>query len=420
MSAGVSRRAFLARTAGAGLTAAGLGPLIASCGASAGAVPPKHLRLPAPNHPITWPVHKANPPIRSGLAPERRATLKVYTWTGRVSPRCLNDFASAYGCEIELTTFTTLGQAMTALQGRHGTFDVLLGAPSSIIGRLVWPGLIQPLNHGYIPNLKNAWPFFANPYYDTGWKYTVPYTVYTTGIAWRRDLIHADPYALTSGWDDLWTAGRQAGHGKVAILDDYRSAIGLALLRNRVKDLNTTDPLQINTAARALINLGRRTGLRITNTAATDLASGRVPIRQAWSGQVAAAAQHLPKGVPADVLGYWFPPDGAGPVANDTGTVLRGAQNPVLAHLLLNYLLDGHHALTNIARTGFVQPLTYVTPSRLVFEGILPKSLTTTCVLSTYLDHSLKELQLPVASDLLWRQAWQAVSHPGTCVPNFC
>ena len=48
----------------------------------------------------------------------------------------------------------------------------------------------------------------------------------------------------------------------------------------------------------------------------------------------------MPKGVPVDVVGYWFPPDGRGPVGNDTITVLKGAPNPVLAHLFLNYMLD--------------------------------------------------------------------------------
>ena len=50
---------------------------------------------------------------------------------------------------------------------------------------------------------------------------------------------------------------------------------------------------------------------------------------------MAAAASYMPKGMPVDVVGYWFPRDGKGPVANDTNTVLRSATNPVLAHLFL-------------------------------------------------------------------------------------
>ena len=125
---------------------------------------------------------------------------------------------------------------------------------------------------------------------------------------------------------------------------------------------------------------------------------------------MAAAASYMPKGVPVDVVGYWFPADGKGPVANDTNTVLRGAQNPVLAHLFLNYLQDLDNALTNISYNGYMQPIYGVTQDRLVREEILPKSLTSTVVLPENLKHGLWELQLPVESDLAWQQVWQTVS----------
>ena len=210
------------------------------------------------------------------------------------------------------------------------------------------------------------WPGFADPYYDSHWLYTVPYTVYTTGIAWRKDLVDVDPYALVDGWGFPWVA-RQSG--KTAILDDYREAITLALLYNGVTDVNTTDPLIIDTARQSLLDLNSRVGLRIDNDTSRQLATGRSWIHHAWSGQVVAAARRLPRGVPVEALGYWFPPDGKGPVANDTGTVLRGAQNPVLAHLFLNFLLNRANAMHNIAGTGYMQPLTYATPKRLVSGG---------------------------------------------------
>ena len=81
----------------------------------------------------------------------------------------------------------------------------------------------------------------------------------------------------------------------------------------------------------------------------------------------------MPKGVTVDVVGYWFPKDGKGPIANDTNTVLRSASNPVLAHLFLNNLMNVDAALDNISWNGYMQPLTAVTPERLVKEEILPQ-----------------------------------------------
>jgi len=143
----------------------------------------------------------------------------------------------------------------------------------------------------------------------------------------------------------------------------------------------------------------------------TEIPSGQIWIHHAWSGDIAAAPYYLPKGVSPDVLGYWFPTDGKGPVANDTVAILKGAQNPVLAHLFMNYMLDLPNVLTNISFNGYMQPLTAVTPQRLVKEGLLDPNLTSTAVLPSYFRRGVSELQLPIPTDLQWQAAWQTVSH---------
>ena len=62
--------------------------------------------------------------------------------------------------------------------------------------------------------------------------------------------------------------------------------------------------------------------LHIDNNDYTSIPTGQTWIHQAWSGDMAAAANYMPKGTPVDVVGYWFPASGVGPVANDTMTVL--------------------------------------------------------------------------------------------------
>ena len=404
---GLSRRSFLARTAGAGLAAGGLGSLVTACGSGAVAAP-RFAPLPTPKKPVRWPILAANRPIRGGKIAEANATLQVCTWVNHVSRRCVDDFSRKYRCRVELTTFATITEALATLKRTRRQFDVFLGAPTNILGVLIGRGAIQPLNHSYIPNIRHVWQAFADPYYDSHWLYTVPYTVYTTGIAWRKDLVDVDPYALVDGWGFPWVA---KASGKTAILDDCRESIALALLYNGITDVNTTDPLILNTARQALLSLKPLVGLRIGNDTSQQLATGQSWIHHAWSGQVVKAAHLLPRGVPVEAIGYWFPPDGKGPVANDTGTVLRGAQNPVLAHLFLNFLLNQANAMHNIAGTGYMQPLTFATPQRLVSEGIVPASLTSGIALSTYLDHGYKEVELQPAPDQLWRQAWRAVSH---------
>jgi len=397
----LTRRSFLGRSAGAAL-ALGSVPLLDACAsalAGSGTV-----QLPRPNNPVKWPVFAGNEAIKTGLAPETNATLQVYNWVAYVNQAVVNSFAKKYKCKVQVTTFNTMDEALSKL--RSGLqFDVLMGATVDVLGQLIESKLVQPVNHSYIPNITQAWPDFTNPFYDQGWRYTVPYTIYTTGISWRKDLVNENPYTMANPWAMPWQSKYK---GRVAILDDYREGISLGLMKNGIYDLNTTDYRQINLALEELSSL---VNVRIDNNDYTEVPDGDTWIHHAWSGDMAAAASYMPKGVNVDVVGYWFPTDGRGPVANDTNVVLRSATNPVLAHEYLNYFLDLPNVIENISFNGYMQPLTGVTPQVLVKEQILPSSLLSTIVLPSYFRRGVAELQLPVDVDALWQQAWLVVSN---------
>jgi spermidine/putrescine transport system substrate-binding protein len=400
----LTRRSFLG-TAGGALAALGAAPLLQACSsglAGSGVVP-----LPRPNHPVKWPVFSDNQPIASGLQPEQNATLQLYTWVAYINQDVVNSFAKKFKCKVEITTFNTMNEALSKL--RSGlSYDVLVGATVDVLGQLIGTKLVQPLNHSYIPNITQAWSDFTNPFYDQGWQYTVPYTIYTTGIAWRKDLVDENPYAMKNPWSMLWQPKYK---GRIAILDDYREGISLGLMKSGIYDLNTTDRGQITTSRKALEELTRLVNVRIDNNDYTEVPNASTWIHHAWSGDMAAAGYYMPKGVPVKNVGYWFPASGRGPVANDTNVVLSSATNPVLAHEFLNYFLDLPNVLNNISFNGYMQPLTGVTPQVLVKEEILPKPLLSTVVLPSYFRRGVAELQLPVDADALWQQAWLVVSN---------
>ena len=401
----VSRRGFL-KGAGAALAALGAGSLLEACApalAGSGTLP-----LPRRDHPVTWPIFTDNTAIKSGLKPETGATLQIYNWVAYINQAVVNNFAKRYNCKVQVTTFNTMDEAMSKLRSGGLSFDILIGATVDVLGQLIESKLVQPLNHSYIPNITQAWPDFTNPFYDQRWQYTIPYTIYTTGMSWRKDLVHENPYAMKNPWAMPWQSKYR---GKVAILDDYREGISLGLMKNGLFDLNTTDQGQIALSRRSLQELSSLVNVRIDNNDYTEVPTGDTWIHHAWSGDMAAAASYMPKGVPVDVVGYWFPQDGKGPVANDTIVVLRTSSNPVLAHLFLDYMLDLDNVLENISFNGYMQPLTGVTPQRLVKEKILPPSLMSTVVLPSYFRRGVSELQLPVDADALWQQAWLVVSN---------
>jgi len=401
----LSRRQALRRGLAAALLAGGGATLLDACAPYL--VGPNNIPLPRPNHPVRWPTG-ADKPIPNGLKPETGATLQVYNWVAYINQSCVNSFAKKYNCKVEVTTFNTMNEALSKL--RAGLkFDVLMGATIDVLGDLIEGQLIQPLNHSYIPNISQAWPDFHNPYYDLGWQYTVPYTIYTTGIAWRTDLVPENPNTMKNPWREMFFQPKYKG--KIAILDDYREAISLGLMMNGIYNLNTTDKNQIDLSRQTLLQLADEVDMLIDNNDYSEVPTGQTWIHHAWSGDMAAAYEYMPKGVPVDVVRYWFPKDGRGPIANDTNTVLHSASNPVLAHLFVNYLLDEPVAVENISWNGYMQPLNAITPELLVKEQILPPSLMSTAVLPSDFRRGVGELQLPVDTDALWQQAWLVASN---------
>jgi spermidine/putrescine transport system substrate-binding protein len=398
----VSRRQFLAGAAGG----VALGGLLGACSSSGGSGGSSGIPLPRPKSPVRWPLYTDNSAIASNLQPETGATLQLYNWVAYINQQVLDDFGKKYKCKVQLTTFNTMTEALSKLETGEIPFDVFFPTVD-VLGQLVESKLIRPLNHSYIPNISQAWPEFSNPFYDQGWQYTVPYTIYTTGIAWRNDKVPGSPQNLSNPWSFLWDAKYK---GKVAVLDDYRESMSLGLMYNGIYDLNTTSTSQIVAARQSLQNLKSLTNVQVDNNDYENVPDGQIWVHHAWSGDMAAAASYMPKGVPVDVVSYWFPSDGKGPVGNDTMVALKSGKNPVLAHLFLNYLLDLNNALDNISFNGYMQPLTGVTPQVLVQQQILPPNLTSTVVLPSYFDRGVSELELAPTVDAVYQQNWNEFS----------
>jgi len=404
----LDRRAFLTRSAAAALAVSG-GLLLQACGkrdpsgAAPGAGGP---RLASPTNPVSWPIQPGNEPIAGGLQPERGATLKVYNWTEYIYKDVVTDFEKKYAkydVKVQVSTYGNMDEAVAKLRGGQVAFDVLFPT-YDYLGKLVQGGFLRPLNHSYIENIDQVWPVFQNPFYDQGWHYSVPYTIYTSGIAWRVDKVEADVAGLANPWEALWD---ERYRGKVGILDDYREAIAMTLLKNGVTDVNTGDPAHLNLARDQLVDLAKRVRPRVNTNDYIDLPEAKTWITHAWSGDMVNAQYYMPKGQSAEVMRYWFPPDGKGLVNSDLIVLLRSGKNPVLGHLFLNHLLDYDVAVNNMSWNGYQPPQTKLDPGELVAQELLPPNLKTATVLPAWFDTGYRLLELSPEVDNLWHAAWQ-------------
>jgi spermidine/putrescine transport system substrate-binding protein len=126
-----------------------------------------------------------------------------------------------------------------------------------------------------------------------------------------------------------------------------------------------------------------------------------------WSGDVVNAQYYLPKGTKADVLAYWYPPEGTGMVDNDLMVVLTQGKNPVLAHLFIDFMLETKNALANFGYVGYQPPQTSLSPAKTVSDGYVPANLKTAVVRREWFAKGYRLLEMPPVADAAWHQIWQ-------------
>jgi spermidine/putrescine transport system substrate-binding protein len=412
---GLSRREFLLRAAGAATVLSGSGGILAGCassttadvttGASGELLGPGGLPLARPDKRITMPLWED--PIESGLEPETGGTFTVFNYPDYLYKKHLNDFGKKYGVDVQYTAFQNISSGIQRLASGAVTPDVMEMTPDNLT-RSVAGELIKPLNLDYIPNLKkNIWPDLADPFYDVGSRYTVPYTCYATGVAWRTDKIKEDIASMPQPWDIFWESGEYAG--KVGLLTEERETIGMALLRKERFDINTEDPALIEQAVADLQELYDICNIKVTDQQYQSIPEGSMWLHQAWSGDmIAGYIYYLPKGTPPTALGYWKDGKGKYPVQNDCWSICATTKKPVLSHLWLNYILDNGVAYSNFVDfNGYQPPLNEIDPDTLVSDGVVPEHLANSVLTNADLGaDSLQYGTLTARGQQLWQDGY--------------
>ncbi len=207
--------------------------------------------------------------------PKIDGDLLMFNWTEYMNPAVIKRFAKRHGVKVTVSNFDSMPAMMAKL--RSGNRYDLIFPTADYVARLNRQAMLRPLDRAALRNSDGIYDFFDDPWYDKNSGHTVPYGMYTTGIAWREDKVGD----LTGSWNDL-TNEQAKGH--IFMLDDHQEAIGQANLLNGFP-LNTTDPAELD-KTKATLEL-QKTFLRGYSTnAAPNLVGGSAWIHHAWNGDV--------------------------------------------------------------------------------------------------------------------------------------
>ena len=405
----LSRRQFLTRAGGAAIAMPSLAAVLAACSKPSSSAPSGgagEIPIATLENPVTLPVNQA--PIAADTPPES-GPLVLYNWADYIWKKSVAEFEDKFGVSVDLTTFNNMEEGIQKVANGQVTADVFVPTPG-YLRRLVQQNLVQPLQHELIPNMEaSVWPSYYNPgpYYDLGWNYTVPYTIYTWGVAYRRDRV-SDDEAAAQGWEALWNSDY---NGAISLYDSYGDTIGITILRNGSLDVNTGDPALIDAAKEAILQTINDNRARLTiNGVYAKIPAGDFTVAESWSGDIVGAQWYLPKGTGTDVLGFWRPETGKTMIGNDLLAIPTAAQNPRLAHEFINFMLDDKVGYENFINwNGYQPPFTSIDPEKLIADGVVPDTLASAVVTEDMFKKDLTPYELTPTVDQLWLDAWTEI-----------
>jgi spermidine/putrescine transport system substrate-binding protein len=251
-------------------------------------------------------------------------TLHVYNWTTYIAEDTISNFERLCHVTIVYTTYASDTDMIDELRAGNPGYDVVVPTDANVY-TMIEDKLLEPLSMSAIPNFANIGTTFKQPPYDPSNTYTVPYQWGTVGVGYNRTKVGKD---ITS-WNDVFNYT-----GPVAWLDESRSMLGIAL-RVLGDDPNTSDAAQIDAAAQFLIDHKANVAQIAPDTGQDLLAAKTVDIAVEYSGDIF----QLISDCQCNDFAYAIPDEGA-VIWIDNLAIPVGAQNPTLAAVFINYILN--------------------------------------------------------------------------------
>jgi spermidine/putrescine transport system substrate-binding protein len=374
----LSRREFLVRAGGTAAAVPTLSAILDACSKPGASVSGSEaVQIARPDNPVTLPMN--GEPIATDTPIEQGSTIQILNWSVYMWKYVINQFIQQYadnGIKFSgISTFNNMDEGVQKLQSGKIQADVFFPT-IDVLGKLVAADLLQPLNHDLIPALaQDNWAVFQNPYYDQGWRYSVPYTIYTTGIGYRRNEIPDEQiHGMDNPWSILWDPQYK---GRVGVYPSYRDVMAIVLMKNGITDLNTGDDADLEKVRTDLLAMIDAVNPRIAYDASYNkLQNDKFSVTTAWSGDVVAGWSYAAPYTEAAYkgFGYWFPADRKGPIDNDLIAIPKNAPHPRLAHEFINFWISFRHAMDNFSWNGYQPPQTQADVNALTkTEGLYSK-----------------------------------------------
>ncbi len=251
--------------------------------------------------------------------------LNLFVWTEYIPQDILTCFEGMYGVKLNREEYSSNEEMYAKLSKGATTYD-LAQPTDNFLPLMIRTGLLQKLDAGKLPNLKNIAPQYLPLHGDATGEYAVPYMAGTQAIVINTAVVAQKP----SSWGDLWNP---AYADRMVFVDDPRVTIGLALLAEG-KDPNTTDPAELAAIKPKVAELVKNVRIFDSDSPKSALIAGDADLGMVWTAEAELANREL------GTIEYIYPSEGQFNFA-DGYVLLADAPHADAAYAFLNYTLQG-------------------------------------------------------------------------------
>jgi spermidine/putrescine transport system substrate-binding protein len=274
---------------------------------------------------------EAKPPTPADGQVEQ-GDLLLANWVDYTDPANYKAYGKEHGPKVKVSGFGSNEEIIAKMRAGGSKYDVI--APSNnAVKTMADLGLIMPLTHELIPNLKNVQAAFTETDFDPGNKYSVPKDYGITSFFWVTDKVDASPTTLADAFELLKDPAFKSM--RVNFLEGGVQLMALALAALGYS-INTEDQGEIDEAKQLLLDV--KPNVDTINSTYIERASrGEVDFGMGWNGDVRRAIQALKK---KDREMVFMVPEGKGDFWVDNWVISAEAQHPVAAHKWIDFTLD--------------------------------------------------------------------------------
>ena len=256
-------------------------------------------------------------------AGDAEKTLHIFCWSEYIPQQIVDAFSEESGLKVSVETYSSNEEMLAKLFAGGGNYDII--QPSEyVIEGLIKEGLLTPIDHARMPNMKNLAPEFTNMSFDPGNKYSVPYMAGTVGIVVNSELVQDD----IKGYNDVF---QEKFAKNIVILDDAREIVswGLESLGIPVNEVSDENLAKVKPVLEKWLPLVK---VFDSDSPKTALLNGDVALGVVWAGEGAILLNE-------DEKFKWIVPADGAHLFVDSLAIPKSAKHVKNAELFINYVL---------------------------------------------------------------------------------